>query len=73
MATVFREHTTRSIVKAITYRILILCSDALIIFAITHRYDITLGVIFVSNIASTIMYFIHERAWNNVRWGRVDR
>lgn len=66
----FREHTKRSLVKAITFRILILISDGIIIFAITHRYDIALAVIFFSNFASTILYFIHERIWNKIRWGR---
>lgn len=66
----FNEHTKRSLVKAITFRILILISDGIIIFSITHRYDIALAVIFFSNFASTILYFIHERIWNKIRWGK---
>ncbi len=73
MASFFKDHIKRSLVKAITYRILILCSDTVIIYAITKRVDITFGVIFLSNFASTIMYFLHERAWNKVHWGRVEK
>lgn len=65
-----KEKVNRSLVKAVTFRILIICSDAIIIFAITHRYDLTLGVILFSNISSTILYFIHERVWDKVNWGR---
>lgn len=67
----FHENVKRSITKAITFRLLILVSDGIIIYTITHRYDITLGVIFFSNIASTILFFIHERIWNKIHWGKT--
>ena len=66
----FTEQIWRSITKAITFRLIILISDGIIILAITHRYDIALSVIFFSNFASTILYFIHERIWNGIRWGK---
>lgn len=66
----FHEHAKRSLLKALTYRFVILISDGLIIFTITHRYDTTLQVIVFSNIASTILYFVHERFWNNIHWGK---
>ena len=70
MSKKFFEDTKRSITKAISFRVLIIISDAIIIFAITKRYDLTLGVLIFSNIASTIFYFIHERVWNKIRWGK---
>ncbi len=69
----FYEDTKRSLIKAVTFRLLILCSDGIIIFLITHRYDITLGVIFFSNLSSTILYIIHERVWNRVHWGKMHK
>lgn len=71
--TKFFENTKRSITKAVTFRLLILVSDSIIIFTITHRYDITLGVIFFSNFASTFLYFLHERFWNNIHWGKAKQ
>jgi uncharacterized membrane protein len=68
----FFEHNKRSLVKAITFRGIILISDAVIIFVLTHRYDIVVGVIVFSNIASTILYFIHERIWNKIHWGKSE-
>jgi uncharacterized membrane protein len=61
----------RSLVKALTFRTLILCSDAVVIFAITRRLDMTIGLTIATNIASTVFYFIHERIWNQIQWGRV--
>ena len=66
----FYESVHRSIMKAITFRALILVSDCIIVFAITRRYDITFGVMLFSNIASTLLYLFHERLWNGSHWGR---
>jgi uncharacterized membrane protein len=66
----FHENYKRSILKAITYRFIILLCDGLIIFAITRQYDTTVKVIVLSNIGSTILYIVHERAWNKIHWGK---
>jgi uncharacterized membrane protein len=66
----FHESVKRSFTKAITFRTIILVSDAIIIFAITKRYDFTLGVMLFSNIASTLLYLFHERMWDGITWGR---
>ena len=66
----FHENHTRSIIKALTYRALIVFSDSIIVFIITRRYDITLGFVAISNIFSTVLYFMHERAWNKIHWGK---
>ena len=65
--------TKRSLVKAITFRILILCSDTIVIFLITHRWDTTAGLVILTNLASTTLYFFHERIWNRIQWGRTSR
>jgi uncharacterized membrane protein len=65
-----KEQHKRSIVKAVTFRIVVMVSDFVIIMAITRRYDIALGIIAASNMASTFLYYFHERAWNQVKWGR---
>jgi uncharacterized membrane protein len=61
----------RSLVKATTFRALILCSDAVVIFLITHRWDATLGLVIATNLASTTLYFLHERIWSKIQWGRT--
>lgn len=73
MTVKFHEHIKRSLIKAITFRLLILVSDGFIILAITHRFDIALGVIFFSNLASTFFYFLHERLWDRIRWGKTTQ
>lgn len=59
----------RSVFKSMTFRASIILSDAIITFAITHRYDLTIGFVVFTNIASTAVYYIHERMWAHTRWG----
>jgi len=65
-----QEQHKRSITKAVTFRIIVVTSDFIIITAITHQYEAAIGIIIVSNLASTILYYLHERTWNNISWGR---
>ena len=64
-----QELHRRSIVKSVTFRIVVLISDFTIITLITHRYDIALGVIVATNLGSAILYYLHERVWSKIRWG----
>ena len=67
----FLENTKRSVIKAITFRLVILAVDSVIILLVTHRYDVTLAVVLVSNVSSTVLYLLHERVWNHIAWGKT--
>ena len=60
----------RSFVKSMTFRVTIIVADTIITYAISHRVDITAGFVIFTNIASTIIYYLHERLWSNIEWGR---
>jgi uncharacterized membrane protein len=66
-----RETRRRSVAKAVIYRILIIIVDVVIIYWVTHGIAQTILLTIVTNIASTVLYYGHERAWNAVRWGLV--
>lgn len=59
----------RSIVKALTYRVFIVCLDFVAIYIFTHKVEVALGFMLVSNIYTTVGYFLHERLWARIRWG----
>lgn len=59
----------RSLIKAITYRIFIVCLDFLTIYLLTGKMQLALGFMIVSNIYTSLGYFLHERIWNRIRWG----
>jgi len=69
----YYEKTSRSLVIAITFRLIILCADSIIIYWLTRRIDLTAGVVLLSNFSSTILYFLHERAWNGIHWGKYHK
>jgi len=72
MAAKFFENPSRSIVKSITFRVLILTSDGIIVFLLTHEYKLALTIVIVRNLAGIFIYYFHERLWNTVRWGRMQ-
>lgn len=65
-----REHWKRSLSKAITYRAVIIALDFGVILFFTKRTEVALGFVIVSNIYTTIAYYLHERFWNKVPWGK---
>ena len=70
MSDTCHENHSRSITKAISYRIVSITADLIIVFLITKRIELTLGIVTVSNLVSTFMYYFHERAWNRLHTGR---
>jgi uncharacterized membrane protein len=67
-----RERTPsrkRSIVKALTYRVVIVCLDFGAIYLFTGKVEVALGFMVVSNLYTTVGYFIHERLWARSQWG----
>jgi uncharacterized membrane protein len=60
----------RSLVKAITYRSVIIVLDFSAIYVLTGKVDVALGFMVISNIYTTAAYFIHERIWNKIKWGK---
>ena len=65
-----REKRTRSILKAVTYRIISIIMDSTIAYAVTKDTGQTVLLVVFSNAVSIILYFAHERAWNSIIWGR---
>ncbi|MGA2784391.1 MAG: DUF2061 domain-containing protein [Candidatus Bathyarchaeia archaeon] len=65
------EHRTtkRSLVKALTYRVVIVVLDFSVIYILTGRVEVALGFMVISNIYTTAAYFVHERIWNRIGWG----
>ena len=53
----------RSILKTLSYRIIGALITALIVFALTRRLALAIGVGAVSLVAKTILYYLHESLW----------
>jgi len=65
------ETLKRSIFKTVSYRLVILILDFSTIYIFTGKINVALGFTIVSNIYTTIAYFIHDRIWDRIKWGKV--
>lgn len=63
------ERHSRSIVKAISYRILSMTVDFIVAYVVTKDAAVSTGIVVVINGYSTVLYYLHERAWANIHWG----
>ncbi len=59
----------RSLLKAVTYRLVVMCADAIAIYLLTGRWRLAAGFMIASNIYTTVLYFLHERIWARIGWG----
>lgn len=64
------ETQTRSIAKAVSYRILGSSVTALIVFVLTGRVGLSFGAGALDMISKVVAYYIHERIWNHIGYGR---
>lgn len=62
----------RSVVKAVTYGLVLGCLDFVVLYLFTRKTVVALGFIVVSNIYTTICYFIYERIWVRITWGKIE-
>jgi uncharacterized membrane protein len=64
------DSASRSLVKTITWRI----TGSSAVFAISWAFTGSVGtagtIALAQLIISTTLYFIHERIWNHISWGR---
>ena len=67
----FRESRGRSIFKAITFRVVVVCFDLVVVFIFTKAWDKTIALTIVSNLVRLLLYYSHERIWNRIHVGKV--
>lgn len=66
------DNTRRSVVKAISWRIVGSTAAIVIAYAVTGSLVISSTIGIIHLISNTILYYFHERAWNKITWGRLN-
>ncbi len=64
------ESHSRSIVKAVSYRILGSTSTGLIFYALTGKASLSVGAGMLDVVLKIGVYFLHERLWDRIQFGR---
>ena len=67
------ESHYRSIAKAVSYRILGSSVTALIFFVLTGKGSLSLGAGALDMVLKIGAYFVHERIWNHINFGRTTK
>lgn len=62
---------SRSIVKSFSYRVFGTLSSFAVVFVLTGRADLSALIAFWETVVKLYIYYIHERLWNKIQWGRV--
>jgi uncharacterized membrane protein len=68
---ILKDTMKRSIVKSLSYRILIILMDFITVYLFTGKVKVAVGFMLVSNTYTTITYFFHERIWDKIKWGKA--
>ena len=66
-----KETLGRSIAKSLVYRLMIIAMDFAAVYLFTGKAKIAFGFMLVSNLYTAVAYFVHERIWDNIQWGRA--
>jgi adenylylsulfate kinase len=64
-----KEKRRRSLMKAISWRILASLITVSLVFIFTGKIVLSLAVGITEVVVKMVFYFIHERIWSNIRWG----
>jgi uncharacterized membrane protein len=64
------ESNTRSLAKAVSYRLLGSATTAVIVFLWTGQGAVSVGAGLLDMFAKIGLYFLHERLWNHISFGR---
>ena len=65
-----REKPERSVLKSITWRIVGTADTVIISWIVTGALTLAFSIGFVELLSKMLLYFVHERIWNRVRWGK---
>jgi len=68
----FRETHTRSIAKAISWRVLGSMATMLLVLVFTRRLALSLAVGGIEFLAKIGLFWLHERAWDRLRFGKRE-
>ena len=60
----------RSVVKTLSWRLTGSSATFLIAWLIAGNFAMASTIAIIQLVANTVLYFVHERLWNQVRWGR---
>jgi uncharacterized membrane protein len=65
-----REYKTRSVIKAVSWRITGSIDTFVLSYIITGEFSYASAISGTEFLTKIILYYFHERAWNLMIWGK---
>jgi bifunctional enzyme CysN/CysC/sulfate adenylyltransferase subunit 1 len=65
------ETALRSFAKAYSYRCCGTLTTIIISYIITGNFVISLGIGATEMVIKLFIYWLHERVWSRIKWGRI--
>jgi uncharacterized membrane protein len=60
----------RSLAKSVTWRLVAIVVTFIVGYIMTGSLELAASLSVVSNVINFILYYLHERVWLTVRWGK---
>tara|TARA_B100000586_G_scaffold190007_1_gene139852 strand:+ start:147 stop:356 length:210 start_codon:yes stop_codon:yes gene_type:complete len=64
------EKISRSLAKTITWRITASIDTFIIAWVITGSWQLGGSIAIIEVLTKIIFYYVHERVWNKINWGK---
>lgn len=65
------ETNARSLVKAVSYRLLGSMATTSVVYLLTGRAAVSLGAGTLDLVIKLALYYVHERIWDRIGYGRT--
>ena len=70
---IHKDSPYRSLAKAASWRIIASIATFSLAYVLTNQISISLAIGGIDVILKFILYFAHERVWEQIRFGRVTK
>ena len=64
------ESTSRSLAKTVSWRLTGSTATFAISYLVSGNFAVAGTIALIQLTANTVLYFIHERIWNRIKWGK---
>mgnify|MGYP003326783185 CR=1 FL=1 len=66
-----KETKKRSLFKTIAWRVVATLNSFLVLLYFSGKVESNLGLAIIMNITGFFVYYIYERIWNHIKWGKI--
>lgn len=60
----------RSLAKSLTWRVIAIVSTFVVGYILSGSLSFAASLSFLSNLINFVLYYVHERLWLRVNWGK---